>query len=760
MTFAGKYVFGSTDSTRQQQFLTSFRSIDRHDYYPGMAAAAPEDPVTTCILDDVGGGSRIQLLSQGSWKYLTVGRLGWIVFAADPAEAAVFQVSRPGHAQTWTVMSGGTQVGVGYTLDDPPLLTINSNPDQTFDARQITPPLSVILRSKSGAGMDFSAVDLSGQQLDGIDFTGANFAAADLGSTSFKGCLLSAARFDGATLAGASFDGATLDGASFRGSRTDLSQVQWGRVKSALRIDFSSCRARGTRFGGAAVDCSGANLSGADFSGADLSYLNLSGCNAANAILAEGCDCSHVLFDDAALSNVAAARGKFAFASMRRVNGSGAAFISADLSDADLTQAQFGAKDFLFAIDESLAAQFDGNAFVTPDIMTAFQTNGRTLSPLAAIEPLSRGASWRVMDPKIGRFSVINGAARTALDVFAIGTVRAAVFTAARMDRLTASSAGLAAVDLTGVAWGAGKADHADLETAVLANALLVETDFTQAQVFGTNFVGSVLIQARLNGCTIGPGEDGQPTNFSQAQMQGTQFAGATFFDVLLGGAAVALPQGVPLFVMPLSYEPDLTPEGLPAVRDYFAQAGYPLGASASIAAQRAWSIDNSSDPQPNAVTAFLVWDKTTHLAVYDASSNGFLFALAETLLPFLQQSSPSPQLIGAFATNSYDLAASAALAPAPFWQITNSQDGSSPVTYQYIKVIKQPDGLHVYGATTLWLAGRAQLAAAVAFGSTFNIRAALNPTSICPSGYPRAVFDEGMLTWEQLMTVNVAPGV
>jgi uncharacterized protein YjbI with pentapeptide repeats len=755
MIFGGKFAFGSTDNTRPQMFLESFRSVDRHDHFPGMAASAQEDPGTTCILTTVDNGTLIQILSDGSLKYLSVGRLGWIVFGEQQADAAVFLISDDAEAQTWSVLIEGKPVQVGYALGNSPLLTVNPNPYTTFVARQITPPLSVILKNKSGAGMDFGGAALGGQDLTGIDFTGASFAGAVLGGTIFDSCLLNGAHFESAILVEASFDGATLDGATFRGPTTDLSQVQWGRVKSAPGIDLSGCSAKGTQLGGAVIDCHGANLSGANFSGANLSYLNLAQCNAANAILAEGCDCNHAILDDADLSNLMAVRGNFASASLQRVKADGAVFFSSDLSNADLSQGQFGAKVFLFGMSESLVPDFDGNAFVTPAIISAFQTNGKSLSPRAAIDQLTTGLSWRVLDPVIGRFSVLNNADQTALNVFQPGAGTPAVFTGATMAGTIASGAGLAAADLTGVSWTSGKGDHTDLETAVLCGALLLETDFTQAQIYGANFVDSVLIQAKLNGCTIGPGEDGQPTNFSRAQMHGTEFADATLFDVLLGGAAVASSHGVPLFTMPLSYEADLTEQNLPALLSYFSGQGYPLSANTTIGLQAAWSIDNSSDSEPRALTAFFIWNKTDHLAVYDGTTSTFLFTLPENLLAFLQEPGPSRQLISAFSANSYDLAATAIISPAAFWQLTNSPNGSAQVTYQFIKIVKQSDGLHVYGTTTLWLAGYPQFTTALAFGPTLHIQSALNPASICPNGYARAALEDGLFTWEELLTVR-----
>lgn len=753
-TFLGKFSFGSTNPGTQV-FLAAFRTRD--GYFPGMSAAA-SGPSTACILYGVTGGTTIQLLNEGSWMYLSLNTgLGWIEFAAEQSQAAVFTLAGSGGQQTWTVMSAT----VGYTVDSPPLLTINENPNTTFAPQQVTPPLSAIVQSKNGAHLDLSAVDLSGQNLAGIDFTGTDFTGANLTNTIFDNCPMTNAHFDGATLAKTSFNGATLDGATFTGQQTVVSQVQWGQPKSAVGIQFTGCQGQGTQIGasGAVIDCTGAGLGSANFSGANLSKLNFSGCQAAGVILSEGCNCTSTVFDGATLTGAVATRGNFNGASLQRVSAGGAVFVSTDLTGANLTQGQFGSKAFLFPIPESLVSDLDTHAFVTTGIISAFSARGIRLAPEASITVLNSGTSWRITDPVAGRFSIINAPDQSALDVFRIGAVAPAVFTGAKMVNTVATSAGFSSADFTGAAWTGGSATgaHADLETAVLADAYMVETDFTQAQIFGTSFVNSVLIQTKLQGSTIGPGEDGQPTNFSGAQLQGTQFAGSNLDGVLLGGAAVALAQGVPLFVMPLSYQSDLTSQGLPTVAKYFAQQGYPLGASASIASAQAWSIDNSSDQQPNATKSFLVWNKSQNLGVFDGSTNLFLFNLNENMVPFLKN--PPPQvLVRAFARNRCDLAATAVISPANFWLITNSQDAPGPVVYQSIKIFAQTDGLHVYGATTLWLADYPN-AGAVAFGSTLGIQSALNPQSICPNGYPRAAFDNGLFTWEQMMTVGKGSG-
>lgn len=446
-------------------------------------------------------------------------------------------------------------------------------------------------------------------------------------------------------------------------------------------MDFSGCYGQGTALGasGAVVDFTGAKFPGADLRGASLASLNLAGADLSDAFIGDACDWSNAVLDSANLSGAAAARGNFKGASMKGVTAHGASFVRAILDGATMTSGLFGSNQFLFAITSNvpdLEAELDSDQYVQPDLAALFLVQGYDLSSNPPVQVLVPASNWVIQDPA-GPFSLIANAGNTAIDVFLTGSQQPAVFAGASMQGTSASGASFTAADLSGVSWtGTGAdADHCDFASANFSGSLLSETDFTEASMNGANFNGAVLIQCKLRGCIIASGQDNRATSFNGAFLQGVDFTDATLSQALLAGAAVSLPQGVPLFVMPSSYATDLNTDGLPALTVYFSQEGWTLGQTTSIADVSAWSIDNSANTTAPLVATFSVVNQNSELMVFDASLGKYLFKLGQNMLPFLNQAAASPLLIAQFSQNGYTLAKAAPISGADFWQITNSNE-------------------------------------------------------------------------------------
>jgi len=680
--------------------------------------------------------------------YLTLlADLGWIQLSHEVAKAARFEISTAANGQqSWQVASGNQLLPIYYCAYNPdlppPILTVNG-PDQdsfsSFSPHVITPGLDTVTQTKNGAGMDFSGVDLSGQDVSGVDFTGAQFSGANLTGTLFKGATLAHAVFKGATLAGTCFDAAILDYADFSGPETVLATVDWGHPKSAQFINFSGCSGQGTQLGasGATIAFNHADLSKADFTGANLSKLVL---------------------DDAILDGlIAPSKADFSGASLLRVSAHGANFAGSIFDSATLSNGQFGSKALLFAFTDDLTKytqELDASTGPVPaDIVTALQGQRIDLSQ-GTVTVWVKGASWLVSTIE-QNYNFIYNLKTSQLLLYRYGGVLPATFTSASLYYCVSSGASFASADMSNTHWHFATADHTDLESVNATGSFLLETDFSQAQLFGTTLSDSVLVQVKLIGATLRPNLSNTPTSFSNAQLQGADFTNAILADGNLTGAAVALPSGVPLFVMDGSYASNLESGDLKTVATVFAGKGYPLGSGASIGSSvgQGWLIDNSANANPPCVKAFFV---DGNLNVYDCTRPSLaLFMLPDNYANFLAQPKPAKILVSYFNGNNYPLSPQASISPCtPAWQILNTQDApvDLPVVYQNISIIQQLDGLHVYGATgKLWVKNAKFYPFDIAFGVTLALEAAMDSQSLCPNGQAKG--NQGSLTWEQMMT-------
>jgi uncharacterized protein YjbI with pentapeptide repeats len=751
--FAGKTVFGSTEGG---WYLTTWTApgVSKRQL-PAMAAKAATAKERCILYAGTDGALRIQLASL-LWVTLNED-LGWLMLSADPAEAAAFTLAGTPPGQTWQVRISGGWAKIYYTVNNPsPILTTGEGGLYAFAPIVVTPPLDAIVAAKACRDGDLAHVSLQGQNVTGVDFTGAVFASATLDGATFTGTTLTRAVLDRATVGSARFDGAVLDSSSFQGA--DLTDSAWGSPKSARRVVLTGCHARRATLGGQQppkLDCTEASLATGDFRGANLTGLQLTKAEAAGANLA-GCKLDDATLDGANLRGAVAVGASLTGASLVGVDAQSALFIRADFTRADLTRARMGARAYVFTLPGTFAAELDTYRYVQDDLAQKFLVpGGIKLSPNDEVEVLAKGARWRVLDPK-GPYDLILQAAG-GIDVFnASPDLRPAVLRGAVCLQTKAPGASLSGADLRGVRWYSTPAtlDHADLEGAVLAGSLLVQTDFTQAYLSGADLSGCVLVQALLKGCAIGPDTTRRPFSLEGALLQQTDFSATTLLAALVTDAAIALPQGVPLFSLDATARADLNAAGLTKLAPAFARAGYPLGNAPSITKVGIWLLDNSKDSDPNMPRTYRVQLVQEQLQVYDDARGGVLFELPSDDIDLLNAPTASQDLVDDFANAGYSLALGAPITAKGYSEIrTGGAPAVGPAAYPRMRVYDGPDRLPVYGSVLVTLRDWSEYPQGLAFAPTVAIKDALNAASVAPSGYPRVWFDDGLIDWTALMT-------
>jgi uncharacterized protein YjbI with pentapeptide repeats len=757
--FAGKVVFGSTGAT-PVRYLTAF-AVKRPGkdplWYPGMAAVAAT-PTERCILYQRADGSIALQLANLMWVALDE-RFGWLTATTDPTQAASLTLGGSPRGTSWTVATSGGQAAVSYTVgSDAPLLTINGGVGayDTFAPTLVTPSLAAIATSKSCPEADLVDVDLRGAVLDTVNLHRASLDRAQLDGAKLTSCTLDQASFDGATLGSLRLDGAVLDSAHFVGA--DMAKAAWGTPKSAKAVVLTDCHARGAVLGGPppALDCGGATLSGGDFRGADLRTLSLPGAAAQGALLS-GCRLDNAVLDGADLTGAIADGATLTFASLRGTIAQAASFARADLSHADLTRVRMGAKAWLFTVPAAMATDLDTKPYAQPALVTAFANSGVRIRPEDPVRVVTPGQRWQITDPR-GLYDLLLNQT-PAIDVFnADPNLRPAVLRGAVCLQTTASGASLAGADLRGVLWHAKPATlaHADLEDTALNGAYLAGTDFTQARVAGTDLSDTVLVGSLLRGCVCSPGSSKRAVSLEGALVHGTDFTSASLLTTLLVDAAVSTERGVPLFRLPLSARANLTNTGLPQLAPLFDAAERPLGSGPTVTQIQQWLLDNSADPTPGMPRGYRVRPLQGKLAVYDTTGGTVLFYLPMSQQPALQQAKAPQSLVDAFAqAGQYTLVLGAPITPQPYWDIVVGSDApvASVATYGRLRVFADPDALPVYGAVLVTPHAWPTQPDALAFGPTVALEAALNPQSIGPNGTPRAWYDEGLITFDELLT-------
>ncbi|MBO2012981.1 pentapeptide repeat-containing protein [Hymenobacter negativus] len=751
--FLGKFSFQST-SPAPQNYLTAIR-LPGNTYLPGMAAAAVTD-LETCLVYGDSTGSVVQL---GNQQFLALNvDAGQLDFATDLADAALLQLGSDLSQQTWQLDAFTGWQTVYYSNNSvTPYLTINDVNGvlgyySLFNATQVTPGTAAIQAAGQAQQADLTTVCLAGADFTGVNFTGANFSSADLTGTKFNNANLTGATFTGAILSGTQFDGATLDTASFTTAATDISAVNWGVPASARGILLTGCQGAGTVLGNATtvVDFTNANLVAATLTGAVLDNLNLTGANLSGCLLAQGASGNSTNFTKANLVGLVAADSSFQNAIFAQATCYGAVFTRANLSGTTFQSAQLGAKQELFTLPTTDAAELNGTVHVPTDVSAAFSNAGITLATSATVVTVVNGQNWRIENGD-DTYSILLSTALQQLVVYQYGSTAAADLTGALLTDAVFTSANLFAANLAGVSWTGSQASgsNADFESANLSGALLLEASFNQAQFLGTQASQSLFLQASLAGAHLGPDLNNVRANFAGAQFQGTDFTNATLNQVVFTNAAIALPTGVPLLILPLSYEAYLQSNNLVPVQQYFAAQGYPMSAQATLANQSAWTIVDAATS-----TTYLV---DANYYVSNAGTSKRLFQLSPAVQSTLAQAAVSGPLAANFITNGYPLSIGDTITNATNWVITNVNDTCSakPVIYQFYQLCLASDGVHAFGTTELWLANTPLYEYGIAVGATTAYQAAIDAGSLCPNGYPA---NYPGLSWEQMLTTGPAP--
>jgi uncharacterized protein YjbI with pentapeptide repeats len=750
--FLGKFSFQST-SPAPQDYLTAMR-VTGNTYLPGMDASAVTN-LETCLVYGDSNGSVVQL---GNQQYLTLNvDAGQLDLAIDLTDAALLQFAGDLSQQTWQLYSSNDWQTVYYSNNSvTPYLTINDvNGVQgyysVFNATQVTPGTAAIRAAGQAQQADLTGVCLAGADFSGVNFTGANFSNANLTGTKFNNANLTGATFTGATLSGTQFDGATLDTASFTTADTNISAVSWGVPASARGILLTGCQGVGTVLGNAttAVDFTNANLSAATLTGAVLDNLNLTGANLSGCLLAQGASGNTTNFTKANLVGLVAADSNFPNAIFTQATCYGAVFTRANLSRTTFQSAQLGAKQELFTLPTTDAAELNGVTSVPTDVSIAFAGAGITLLTSATVVTVVNGQNWRI-ESGDDTYSILLSTALQQLVVYQYGSTAAADLTGALLTDAVFTSANLFAANLAEVSWTGSQASgsNADFESANLSGALLLEASFSQAQFLGTQASQGLFLQASLAGAHLGPDLNNVRANFAGAQFQGADFTNATLNQVIFTNAAIALPTGVPLLVLPLSYEADLQNNDLGPVQQYFAAQGYPMSTQATLANQSTWTIVDAASS-----TTYLV---NASYYVSNADTSKQLFQLSPAVQSALNQATVNGPLAANFKTNGYPLSIGAPITSSTNWVITNVNDTCTalPVIYQLYNLCLATDGLHAYGTTELWLANAALYGPGIAFGATTAYQSAIDANSLCPNGYPASYLG---LSWEQMLTIGSA---
>lgn len=654
--FAGKYAFVRADSTLLIGLAAQNGTLV-------LTTGDPNDPAPALWFNLYGNLRAGFTLQAPNWLYVGFGA----GYAADKsrgdAACAVFRlVDDPRTGTTSLVEVSGTNsyyvvAGADNSLGRVPLSGPVPAAGQ-FTTTQVTLSLADMKAKKSTLGNPLTGVYLAGQPgLDAINFASsdvsyADFSGAQLRHTNFNGVVATQAVFDEALLAywvasgtftncsfiNTDLQHANLAGAVFRGCTLSKSNFSNAVLQAC---DFTGATIISGNFRQAKVNQAtfkGATLANADFSGAlgvkdiisfegavllganlkkqDLRTVALNADTLfLNALLDDcdfrGKDLSNMVFGRASLrraklDNTVLNGAQLAFANLNQatltggVSLTGANLSNANLQGASLPGAQLGAKQTVLSLPLSDTALLDQRQ------IPVYLSQKLQLSPQARVEILLMGYGWQVLDG-ITTYSISNNS--YALLVQQVSTTNAAVLTNAYMYQTNLQQANLYAVEMSGVNWygGAATALGADLGQANLSNAFLINMSFKQCLLQGASFDYAVLIGAVFDGADLSPSPTLKPTSFAFASLQSTRFVSPSrLYSTNLTNAAVALPNGVPLFTLDAGLTTPLDAGQVSqTLRTAFADMAYPLIEAAAVMPNTpgsAWTIVNTNpdEQDPN----------------------------------------------------------------------------------------------------------------------------------------------------------------
>ncbi|WP_319589196.1 DUF2169 domain-containing protein [uncultured Desulfobulbus sp.] len=314
-----------------------------------------------------------------------------------------------------------------------------------------------------------------GQKLCGLDLSDMDFSGRDLANADFSGSILANTTFTGAILTGAVFTDAVLADADF--SRARMAQANLMRVQ-AVGATFSLVELK-------RADLSGGDFTGCNFADADLSTACLSGALFAKATLKE---CKVV--------GSTAVRTNFSKADLTGANLHRAVITAADFSGATLDHACFSETD-------GCQATFDGVQGTGADFSKAILIASRASKETNLAGALFSGAD---LTRSCWERASLSGAcmAGAVLDDADFSRV-----TFARVYLVNATARGtnfmktvMTSCDLRGVNFFKASFRHARLN----------QCDLKQANMFGTDLYGAIIVASDIQG-----------TDFRRAQARSAQ---------------------------------------------------------------------------------------------------------------------------------------------------------------------------------------------------------------------------------------------
>ncbi len=500
--------------------------------------------------DNIGGPAALPFCSPlvNTQDFYTIGAQ-----AFDQPDATIFSY-RQGDPSTFISFNGPNYAPFGWFVsegwgdffgwDDAAIMSQGV----PLQVDVIVPPADYIRANLNGVAppnIDYSFVDLSGNDLSNLTLTGANFSNGDLTGTNFNGSQLQGAVFNyGFGFAGASFAGANLEGAQF--NNCDLSNV-----------DFSGANMDGVSF-------TGTKLTGAIFA----SDKGIS-CSLKNVNFKDCTDITQCSFKQADLTNCI-----FSGNNVSGVDFTGAIMADITLTNMDLTKATCSLPAALSSTKQ-FWPDLSGSKFPYPLIglqWTAMNLNNSTIEQLpddlsnlkaqsASLQGLTFSkknfASADFSNANLQNCSLSGCNLDTAIFSEALlqgdAQLRAAILSGANLKNATFHNANLSHVDFSGAYFWGSK--------ATVSGAVLVNTNFSNAYLTGVDF--SAISQNQCQGCifdyaclvntkftqTRAGKLSGMPSSFAGACLQGADFTDAQLDGVNLSNATLSQQGGDQFYV-------------------------------------------------------------------------------------------------------------------------------------------------------------------------------------------------------------------